>query len=68
MDTTELANELNTQKDKLEIERAEQRLEIDQGRANVKAIDAELIKVKRLLNACNGRKPRTPKTPLETGL
>ena len=68
MDTVQLAKDLQRKKDDLEIERANQRLEITQKRARVKEIDAELVKVKRLINACQGRKPRNKLTPLETGI
>ena len=78
MDTDELLHELEGKKGSLELARANLRLEIENGRAKVKEIDAELVKVKRLINACNGRKPRSStktnklmdeaKTPLETGI
>jgi len=68
MDTKKLVKDLNVQKDELEIERANKRLEVEQRRKEIKEIDAELVKVKRLINACNGRKPRTKLTPLDTGI
>ena len=70
MDTDELLHELEGKKGSLELARAERRDEVTTARAKIKEIDVELVKVKRLINACNGRKPRssTKLTPLETGI
>jgi len=78
MDMDELLHELKAQKGSLELSRAEYREEVTQGRAKIKEIDLELVKVQRLLNACIGRKPRAKTnklmdeaaelTPLETGI
>ena len=75
MDTDELLHELEGKKGSLELARAEQRDEVKAGREKIKEIDLELVTVKRLINACNGRKPRVKTnklmdeaSPLETGI
>lgn len=54
----QLKSDLVARKDALDIERAEQRLAVTQGREKIKEIDKELATVQRLINAVNGRKPR----------